>query len=494
MSFSSDGSSRQAIQAIQFELWPDCYTGCKYCYLNGTPRNTTQEQKIKNIQETLKTLRDSSVMKDYNAVGLIGGDFFQGQLDGIHSYWSELICQLDSLLKTQQIKEVWLATSLLFTSAEDLITTLGYFDFNSYTEDQRVTLCTSYDTIGRFVENNTEDEETTVFTKTFYKNSSLTDVENFVSSIGYKVDTDVESDYYITAKEIMPHTEKINKHGLVLLDGTKIDLESATNFNDYLNKNIFLNYLMLNDTIKVDFEQEENISKAKLYFLNTDNTFCSKQKTFIRQILKEYDETEIFTVFPAKEYNELFIESSEKTWKTKEVWLNNIKQLRKAYPKLTIHIQTILTQDAINTLLENPDYFDFITDLGCIIDFRYPSISRADCPTVTGVKDYRAKVLETREKFPENFFIEDRSKFLKFLKVFKNKYGLNKVRDLLHQPEMRSRRLKIYIDNAEILDRWHDSRDIYSECGHLVDGKCYIDSEKCLYCDVTKFIENEENI
>jgi hypothetical protein len=432
-------------------------------------------------------------MKDYNAVGLIGGDFFQGQLDGLHIHWSELVCQLNSMLKARQIKEVWLATSLLFTSAADLITTLGYFDFDSYAEDQRVTLCTSYDTIGRFVENAAEEDQV-VYSKVFSKDSTISDVQQFVSSIEYKVDTEINNDYYLTVKNNLPNCKQINQTGIILLDGTEIDLDLATNYSDYMNKDILLNYLMFNDSIKIDIEDVEDKKKAKLYFLNTENTFHPEQKNVIKQILNKCDETEVYTVFPSKEYNELFVESNEKTWRTKEVWQNNIKQLRRAYPKLTIHIQTILTQDAINTLLDNPDYFDFITDLGCIIDFRYPSISRADCPTVTGVKDYRAKVLETREKFPANFFIEDRSKFLKFLKVFKNKYGLNKVKDLLHQPEMRSRRLKIYIDNAEILDRWHDSRDIYSECGHLVDGKCYIDSEKCLYCDVTKFIENEENI
>jgi len=26
-------------------------------------------------------------------------------------------------------------------------------------------------------------------------------------------------------------------------------------------------------------------------------------------------------------------------------------------------------------------------------------------------------------------------------------------------------------------------------CGHLIDGLCYLDSEKCIYCDIEKFLE-----
>ena len=147
----------------------------------------------------------------------------------------------------------------------------------------------------------------------------------------------------------------------------------------------------------------------------------------------------------------------------------------------------------INRFIVNPNYFDFLTDLGCIVDFRYPSITRADCPAATGIKNYREVLLQKHNTFPENFFIENRSSFLHFLKLFKDKYGLQKVQDLIHQPEMRSRRLVIYVDNVEIEDRWNDNRDVYLECGHLVDGLCYIDDEKhCIYCDIEKFIKNGE--
>ena len=144
-------------------------------------------------------------------------------------------------------------------------------------------------------------------------------------------------------------------------------------------------------------------------------------------------------------------------------------------------------------MIENPDYFDFLEGIG-FVDFRYPSITRADCPSATIIQDYRSLLMQRYKDFPPKFFIEQRNTFLKFLKVLRKKYGAVKVQNLLHQPEMRSRRLKIYVDSVDIKDRWNDERDRYLECGHLIDGLCYIDTDdKCIYCDVEKFIESQKN-
>lgn len=356
MAFSKDGSSREAIQAIQFELWPDCKTGCPFCYLNGTRRVTTLQEKINNVKDALKTLKNTELMQAYNAVGLIGGEFFQGQITGLEAHWNELITYLSILLKENQIKEVWIASSLINIIQGDLIGVLYILSQTELLEDQRITLCTSFDTIGRF---------------------------------NYNFDG-------VTPEEI----EELAKEGIVpgMLDPDK-----------------------LND------------------------------------------------------------------------WLTQIDFVRKNYTNVVIHVQVILTQDVIDKLIEDPNYFDFITDRGCIIDFRYPSITRADCPTATVIEDYRSLLLTHYQDFPPKFFIESRASFLRFLSIYMEKYGIEKVRNLLHQPEMRSRRLKIYVDNAELEDRWNDERDRYLECGHLIDGLCYIDSNKCIYCDIEKFLETQEN-
>lgn len=175
-----------------------------------------------------------------------------------------------------------------------------------------------------------------------------------------------------------------------------------------------------------------------------------------------------------------------------DLWLNNVQMIKSKYPAVQIHTQTILTQDTIDKFIENPDCFDFISKYSSI-DFRYPSISRADCPTATGIKDYRSMMLQRINNFPKKFFIEDRKSFLKFLGIFENKYGIEKVKNLIHQPEMRSRRLKIYVENELIKDRWNDTRDVYLPCGHLVDGLCYVNDDKhCIYCDIEKLINKKE--
>lgn len=366
MAFSKDGSSRESIQAIQFELWPDCQSGCPFCYLNGTKRVTTLAEKKANVLDAISTLNNLDIMKDYNAIGLIGGEFFQGQLHNVEVEWGNLIDILYAKLKNKEVKEVWIASSLIKLIQGDILGTFGRFSDLELDEDQRITLCTSFDTIGRFRYHFEFDEAT-----------------------------------------------------------------------------------------------EQDIQEAM------EELGCSTVEELKRALL--YNQEEV------------------------DIWVNNIKFVQANCPNTTVHVQVILTQDVIEKLIENPNYFDFITDLGCIIDFRYPSITRADCPTATVIEDYRSLLLAKYRDFPPKFFIENRNSFLKFLPIFLEKYGIEKVKNLLHQPEMRSRRLKIYVDNAELEDRWNDERDRFLPCGHLIDGLCYLDSEKCIYCDIEKFLETQES-
>ena len=493
MSFSVSSSSRDSIQAIQFELWPDCCCGCKYCYLNGTKRNTKAKQKKENIQDALKTLKDQSIMEKYNAVGLIGGEFFQNQLDDVRDEWIELICYLNFLLKTGAIKEVWIATSLLLENYQDLLMTLSYFDFNALTENQRITLCTSYDTIGRFSEE--KHDFLASYSRTFDKNSTVEDVNAFLNTIENETDLEnKESNCFDILKEYFPATQSFTNLGFILPDGTLVDINNNTFSGskiDYYKLSVDgVNFieLALRGAIMVSPEVKDGKKTAELYFAKTAPTFPEEQMAQIIKVFQNYDIVTMRTTCPMTEYNELWVDTCFGDWKSEKYWIENVRKLKKVYPKLSIHTQTILTQDTIEKMIENPDYFDFITEVSSI-DFRYPSITRADCPSATAIKDYRSLLLQRHDDFPPKFFIEERATFLKFLKVLRKKYGVTKVQNLVHQPEMRSRRLKIYVDNVEITDRWNDTRDVYLPCGHLVDGLCYIDSpDKCIYCDVEKYL------
>lgn len=487
MSFSSNSSSRQKIQAIQFELWPDCCTGCQYCYLNGTKRTTTTKQKKKNILDALSTLQDPETIKNYNAVGLIGGEFFQGQIQDVKEEWIQLICYLNDLMKSSKIQEVWIASSLMCKNYEDVLLTLSYFDFDSFQDGQRVTLCTSYDTVGRFSEKQFFEA---MFSEKFTKNSTIDDINKFLGTIPNTVDTE-KNEEIIKSFEILKAyfspVEKIQKSGLILPDGTLIDFGSKSKIDYYklATDGVLITDMILYGAIKVDITADKN---ATLYFSKTVDGFSEKQLDQIMKIFQENNYVILDTTCPQKEYNEIFVECDGDNWRSERVWKDNIKKIKEIYPKLNLHVQTILTQDIMEKMIENPDYFDFLEGIG-FVDFRYPSITRADCPSATIIQDYRSLLMQRYKDFPPKFFIEQRNTFLKFLKVLRKKYGAVKVQNLLHQPEMRSRRLKIYVDSVDIKDRWNDERDTYLPCGHLIDGLCYIDSpDKCVYCDVEKYL------
>ena len=118
---------------IQIRPWLDCINNCTFCSLQDRSRKTSLEQKkirLNKTSELVKTL-------DAKTIGLIGGDFFEGQLKGCEKEWVGL---LETLLKTQaQI----LITANLIHEQYFLDETIGLLK-------KRLLLCTSYDELGRF--------------------------------------------------------------------------------------------------------------------------------------------------------------------------------------------------------------------------------------------------------------------------------------------------------------------------------------------------------
>lgn len=140
----------QEVKCIQFELWHNCTNECEFCYLNGCRRPFSEEKKRESIQKVLDIL-DSDKPDGYNAMGLIGGELFCGQLfdENTRAKFLELITKMKTFLIEDKIKEVWLTSNLLTGDCGGLIETLEILmkDLPRY---QRIMLCTSYDTVGRF--------------------------------------------------------------------------------------------------------------------------------------------------------------------------------------------------------------------------------------------------------------------------------------------------------------------------------------------------------
>ena len=133
------------IQAIQFELWQNCDNNCDFCYTKLNRINCTPEQQIENMHKAREIIEKE--ISKYNAVALIGGEFFQGQLrtPEVKEEFFNLIRYINSLLDDGTIEEVWLAATLTRPNQSDLHETLDLF-----TNTSKVLISTSYDTAGRY--------------------------------------------------------------------------------------------------------------------------------------------------------------------------------------------------------------------------------------------------------------------------------------------------------------------------------------------------------
>lgn len=132
---------------IQFELWQDCNSKCDFCYLNWFSIDRSKEYKLKRIHEVLTTLSDDSLYDSYDTVSLIGGEFFQGQINDpdVKEAFFTLIRKIRSLLDEGKIERTWIMVSLLIGNQPDLYKCLDILG-----NDSRVWFNTSWDISGRF--------------------------------------------------------------------------------------------------------------------------------------------------------------------------------------------------------------------------------------------------------------------------------------------------------------------------------------------------------
>ncbi len=111
---------------MQIRLWNDCINGCTFCSLKNNKKTTKLNSKIIRLNK-MHGLKD-------NKIGIIGGEFFEGQLKGCEEEWLSMIASLrcNSLfISANLIQEPYLLKETLDVRNDILI-------------------CTSYDTVGRF--------------------------------------------------------------------------------------------------------------------------------------------------------------------------------------------------------------------------------------------------------------------------------------------------------------------------------------------------------
>ena len=136
------------MKQLQFELWKTCNSKCTFCYLDKDNLYTSDVIKLQNINNVIKTVSNLDLYKEYDTIALIGGEFFQGQLNTpeIKEKFFELIKILVKLANENYIKNIWISATLTIGNQIDLYKTLQILD----TGKANYWILTSYDTIGRF--------------------------------------------------------------------------------------------------------------------------------------------------------------------------------------------------------------------------------------------------------------------------------------------------------------------------------------------------------
>ncbi len=110
---------------IQIRPWNDCYNNCTFCSIKNKSITKIEDKKIRINK--LKELKE-------DRIGIIGGEFFEGQLKGVEEEWLCMINEINCnelFITANLINEQYLLKETLEIRPDILI-------------------CTSYDSVGRF--------------------------------------------------------------------------------------------------------------------------------------------------------------------------------------------------------------------------------------------------------------------------------------------------------------------------------------------------------
>lgn len=143
-------------RSFQWELWAMCNNLCKYCYLGTANRGTNKERQMKSLNDIHKAI-DNLDFNIYNNISLIGGEFFQGQMDDpeIHDSFMALIQKICDYYNDGLIGSIWITVTMTIGDQHHLYEMLDLFEKNGVRPKEGygasgLWLCTSWDIEGRF--------------------------------------------------------------------------------------------------------------------------------------------------------------------------------------------------------------------------------------------------------------------------------------------------------------------------------------------------------
>ena len=141
--------------SMQFELWKQCNNFCDFCYLAGQNKFVDEETKLENLAK-VNTLVDEyfdTHSEQIKAIGFLGGEFFQGQMNtpAIKQGFYDLCKKCFYLINEDRIRDFWCYCTLTIGDQEDLYELVDLFDSIIQDKDRhKFWIQVSYDTRGRF--------------------------------------------------------------------------------------------------------------------------------------------------------------------------------------------------------------------------------------------------------------------------------------------------------------------------------------------------------
>ena len=138
-------------QSIMIELWEECNNFCEFCFIDSFNKKTPNEIKLSNIELAKKVLNDINEPK--KAFGIIGGEFFQGQLNdfNIKNNFYDLCKNVFYKINEELIEDFWCCCTLTIGNQKDLYNLIDLFnEIVKDKEKHKFWILTSYDTRGRY--------------------------------------------------------------------------------------------------------------------------------------------------------------------------------------------------------------------------------------------------------------------------------------------------------------------------------------------------------
>lgn len=143
-------------KSFQWQVWPYCNNGCKFCFLGEANKEYIKNRQLKSLNDLNKAI-DNLDFTQYNNISLIGGEFFQGQLEDLETreLFFSIIHKIFKLYVNKKIGSIWITATLTRKKQDDLIQlldlaqSLNVFPKEEYSSSG-LWLCTSWDASGRF--------------------------------------------------------------------------------------------------------------------------------------------------------------------------------------------------------------------------------------------------------------------------------------------------------------------------------------------------------